>query len=99
MVAYNASKSGLLGVVRALATEWAPHRITVNAIGPGYIHTELTDALFTNADQRDALLRRIPMRRFGEPEDIAGPAVFLATDSAAYVTGQLLMVDGGWTAA
>jgi NAD(P)-dependent dehydrogenase (short-subunit alcohol dehydrogenase family) len=99
IVAYNAAKSGLLGVVRALALEWAPHGITVNAIGPGYVHTDLTDAVFADPERRQSLLRRIPMGRFGQPLDIAGPAVFLTTDSAAYITGQLLMVDGGWTAA
>jgi 2-deoxy-D-gluconate 3-dehydrogenase len=98
MVAYNAAKSGLLGIVRALAVEWAPYGITVNAVGPGYIHTELTDVLFVDPERRDALLGRIPMGRFGVPLDIAGPTVFLATDAAAYITGQLLMVDGGWTA-
>lgn len=99
VVAYNAAKSGLLGVVRGLATELAPHQITVNAIGPGYIHTKLTSAVFADPVRRSEMLARIPMERFGEPDDIAGPAVFLASDAARYVTGQLLMVDGGWTAA
>lgn len=80
--------------MRALATEWAPHGITVNAVGPGYIHTELTDGLLSDPVQRDVLLGRIPMDRFGDPDDIAGPTVFLATNATAQVTGQLLMVDG-----
>ena len=99
MVAYNAAKAGLVGLVRALAVEWAPEDITVNAIGPGYIHTQLTDALFADPSRRDELLERIPMRRFGESDDIADPVVFLASDGARYITGQLLMADGGWTAA
>jgi NAD(P)-dependent dehydrogenase (short-subunit alcohol dehydrogenase family) len=98
MVAYGAAKSGLLGVVRALSTEWASKGITVNAVAPGYVRTELTEALFSDDARREALLARIPMGRFGAPEDIAGPVVFLSSNAASYVTGQLIMVDGGWTA-
>lgn len=99
MVAYGASKSGVLGVVRSLAVEWAPHGIRVNAIGPGYFRTALTEALFSDDVAREGLMQRIPQQRFGQPEDLAGALVFLTSPAASYVTGQLLMVDGGWTAA
>ena len=98
VVAYTASKSGVYGLVRTLAVEWAPHGIRVNGIGPGYIETELTKALFEDPARREELSHRIPMGRFGSPEDMMGTAVFLASDASAYVTGQLLMVDGGWMA-
>lgn len=96
VVAYTASKSGVYGVVRALSTEWAQHGIRVNGIGPGYFRTKLTEAAFEDPERRRKMLDRIPMQRFGDPEDLAGAAVFLASPAAGYVTGQLLMVDGGW---
>ena len=95
---YSASKSGLLGLVRTLAVEWAPQNIRVNAIGPGYFHTQLTDALFKDEERRDWVLSRIPMGRPGVAEDLAGATVFLASRASAYVTGQVLYVDGGWLA-
>lgn len=94
---YIASKSGTLGVIRALSTEWAPKGIRVNGIGPGYIATELTRPLFDDALWRTRTLERLPAGRFGEAEDIVGPAVFLASRASQYMTGQLLVVDGGWT--
>lgn len=99
VVAYTASKSGVMGIVRTLSLEWAARGIRVNAIGPGYVQTELTQAVFDDPDRRAALLARIPLGRFSTPEDLAGAAVYLASDASSYLTGQLLMVDGGWTAA
>jgi NAD(P)-dependent dehydrogenase (short-subunit alcohol dehydrogenase family) len=98
LAAYAATKSGVMGVVRTLAVEWATRGVRVNAVGPGYFRTALTEALFQNDAERERLNRRIPMGRFGQPEDLCGPVVFLASDASRYVTGQLLMVDGGWTA-
>ncbi len=95
---YSAAKSGMLGLVRTLAVEWAPQGIRVNAIGPGYFHTDLTDALFRDAERRDWVLSRIPQGRPGVAEDLAGATVFLASGASAYVTGQVLYVDGGWLA-
>ncbi|WP_118133542.1 SDR family NAD(P)-dependent oxidoreductase [Oceanicella sp. SM1341] len=96
--AYTASKSGLLGMTRALATEWAPLGIRVNAIGPGYFRTELTEPFYRDDAWREGMLPKIPMGRFGALEDVAGTCVFLASDAAAYVTGQILFVDGGYMA-
>jgi NAD(P)-dependent dehydrogenase (short-subunit alcohol dehydrogenase family) len=98
VTAYTASKSGVYGVVRNLSLEWSARSIRVNAIGPGYIRTQLTEALFADAEQRRRLMQRIPAGRFGTPQDLAGAAIFLASDASAYITGQLLMVDGGWSA-
>jgi NAD(P)-dependent dehydrogenase (short-subunit alcohol dehydrogenase family) len=97
VVAYTASKSGVWGVLRNLSLEWASRGIRVNGIGPGYVRTHLTEALFADEDRVRRLMDRIPMQRLGRPEDMAGAAIFLASDASAYVTGQLLMVDGGWT--
>ncbi|GAA1775462.1 glucose 1-dehydrogenase [Kocuria aegyptia] len=96
VVAYTASKSGVYGVVRGLSTEWAQHGIRVNGIGPGYFRTKLTEAVFEDPERQQKMLDRIPMQRFGNPEDLAGAAVFLASPAAGYITGQMLMVDGGW---
>lgn len=98
-IAYNASKSGLMGVVRALSKEWSRHGIRVNAIAPGYIETAMTRDLLANDEKRQNLLNKIPMERFGVPQDFGGPAVFLASEASAYVTGHLLFVDGGTAAA
>ncbi|MFI7482030.1 SDR family oxidoreductase [Kocuria sp. M1R5S2] len=99
IAAYGATKSGVMGIVRSLAVEWAPQGIRVNAVGPGYFRTALTESLFQDDEARERLMKRIPQKRFGSPDDLAGALVFLASDASAYVTGQLLMVDGGWTAA
>lgn len=98
IVAYTASKSGIHGVARNLSLEWSSRGIRANTIGPGYIRTSLTEALFSDPARTTQLSARIPMGRFGEPDDMAGAVIFLASDASAYVTGQLLMVDGGWSA-
>lgn len=98
LAAYAASKSGLLGVVRTLAAEWATRGVRVNALGPGYYRTSLTEELFRDDEAREELMRRIPQGRFGRPEDLCGPLVFLTSAASSYMTGQLVMVDGGWTA-
>jgi 2-deoxy-D-gluconate 3-dehydrogenase len=95
---YTAAKSGVLGLTRLLANEWAKYGITVNAIAPGYMDTDNTAALRADADRSKEILARIPMGRWGLPSDLAGPVVFLASDAAAYVTGHALAVDGGWLA-
>ena len=97
-VPYTSSKSGLLGMTRALSAEWAKAGIRVNAIGPGYFRTELTEVFYRDAVWCDAMLDRIPQGRFGDLEDLVGASVFLCSDAAAYVTGQMLMVDGGYSA-
>jgi NAD(P)-dependent dehydrogenase (short-subunit alcohol dehydrogenase family) len=97
--AYTASKSGVYGLVRSLSTEWSGRNIRVNGIGPGYFRTALTETVFADEKRYQKMLDRIPMGRFGEPDELAGAAVFLASDASSYITGQLLMIDGGWTAA
>jgi len=95
---YAAAKSGLLGLVRALSNEWAGRGVTVNAIAPGYIATDNTQALQDDEDRSRAILERIPAGRWGRPDDLAGAAVFLASPASDYVTGIVLPVDGGWLA-
>jgi 2-deoxy-D-gluconate 3-dehydrogenase len=95
---YTASKSGVIGITRALANEWAPRGINVNAIAPGYMSTDNTAALQADPDRNAAILARIPANRWGLPEDLAGPVVFLASDASDYVHGHTLAVDGGWLA-
>lgn len=96
---YAASKSGLLGVVRTLAVEWASAGTRVNAIAPGYYETQLTAAAIEDAERATWIQSRIPMGRLGRPEDLAGAVTFLLSEASAYVTGQTIAVDGGWTAA
>jgi len=98
LIAYCAAKGGIDQLTRVLAVEWAPHHILVNAISPGYIDTDLTKGLVQNPARRDALLRQVPLGRLGKPDEIAGAAIYLASDAASYVTGQTLDVDGGWLA-
>ena len=95
---YAATKAGIANLTRALANEWASMGINVNAIAPSYFSTELTSALREDVERADALLVRLPARRFGEPEDLKGAAVYLASDAASYVHGTILPVDGGWLA-
>lgn len=95
---YGASKSGLLGVTRALATEWAAHNIRVNAIAPGYFRTAMTEVFYENDEWQSRMLEKIPQRRFGKESDIGGVAVFLCSDAAAYITGHCIPVDGGYLA-
>ncbi len=92
---YSASKAGLAGLTRALAAEWAARGIRVNGIAPGYFRTALTETFFQDEDWRQSMLEKIPLRRFGRLEDLKGAAVFLCSDAAAYITGQVLYVDGG----
>jgi 2-deoxy-D-gluconate 3-dehydrogenase len=95
---YTASKHAVAGLTKALANEWAPHGVQVNAIAPGYIATNNTDALRADGEREPEIRTRIPAGRWGRPEDLAGPAVFLASDASDYVTGHVLAVDGGWLA-
>ncbi|KLK92354.1 3-ketoacyl-ACP reductase [Microvirga vignae] len=95
---YTASKSGLAGLTRLLANEWAAKGINVNAIAPGYIETNNTEALRQDQKRSSEILSRIPAGRWGHPEDIGGAAVFLASQAANYVHGIILPVDGGWLA-
>jgi 2-deoxy-D-gluconate 3-dehydrogenase len=98
VAAYTASKSGLAGLTKLLANEWAPHGINVNAIAPGYFATDNTTALRADAKRNAEILARIPAGRWGEPDDLAGAAVFLASCASDYVNGVILPVDGGWLA-
>jgi 2-deoxy-D-gluconate 3-dehydrogenase len=98
VASYTASKSGLAGLTKLLANEWAPHRINVNAIAPGYFVTNNTTALRADAKRNAEILARIPAGRWGEPDDLAGAAVFLASPASDYVHGVILPVDGGWLA-
>lgn len=98
VASYTASKSGLLGITRLLANEWARHGINVNAIAPGYFATDNTAALRQDESRNRDILARIPAGRWGEPSDLGGAAVFLASAAAAYVHGAVLPVDGGWLA-
>jgi 2-deoxy-D-gluconate 3-dehydrogenase len=95
---YTASKSGVMGMTRALANEWAKHNINVNAIAPGYMATDNTTALRADEARNAAILERIPAGRWGVPADMAGPVVFLASEASNYVNGYTVAVDGGWLA-
>ena len=95
---YTASKSGLTGITRLMANEWAIHGINVNAIAPGYMITNNTAALRADEKRNAGILERIPAGRWGTPEDLAGPVVFLASKASDYVNGYTVAVDGGWLA-
>jgi len=95
---YTASKSGVMGLTRLLANEWAKHNINVNAIAPGYMATNNTQQLREDAERNQEILDRIPAARWGTPEDLQGAAVFLASPAADYINGYTLAVDGGWLA-
>lgn len=94
---YVASKHGLVGMTKSMALDWAPD-VRVNAIAPGYVETEFIDEALESDSIRQSLLDQTPLDRFAAPEEMAGPAVFLASEAGSYVTGSCLSVDGGWTA-
>lgn len=98
VASYTASKSGLAGLTKLLANEWAAKGINVNAIAPGYIETNNTEALRADPVRREDILKRIPAGRWGQPSDIGGTAVYLASDAATYIHGAVIPVDGGWLA-
>ena len=96
--AYAASKGGVAQLTKALANEWAGRGIQVNAIAPGYFRTDNTSALQQDETRNRQILERIPAQRWGEPDDLAGAAVFLASSASDYVNGEVMVVDGGWMA-
>jgi 2-deoxy-D-gluconate 3-dehydrogenase len=96
--AYAAAKGGVAQLTKALANEWAPHGVNVNAIAPGYMRTDNTQALRDDRARNEAITARIPAGRWGEPDDLAGAVVFLASPASDYVHGYILVVDGGWLA-
>jgi 2-deoxy-D-gluconate 3-dehydrogenase len=98
VVSYTASKSGVAGITRAMANEWAKHGICINAIAPGYMATNNTAALRADAERSEDILKRIPAGRWGQPSDVMGPVVFLASAASDYVNGFTIAVDGGWLA-
>src|SRR5205085_3021732 len=97
VVSYSASKGGVIQLTKSLAVAWARHNIQVNAIIPGWITTDMTNPI--EGERRAEIVRRTPARRFGEPEELAGAAVFLASRASDFVTGQSLAVDGGYSIA
>src|SRR5215204_2385010 len=96
--AYDATKGAVVNLTRDLAVHWAPHNILVNAIGPAYFPSEMTEAFLALPEMRREIERRTPLGRIGRPEELKGAVVFFASDASSYVTGQTLYVDGGWTA-
>ena len=94
--AYAASKGGLMQLTKSMANDWAQYNILVNAIGPGWVNTELTEPLRQDEERFAGITNRIPLGRWAEPEDLAGVAIFLASDASDYITGQTIFVDGGW---
>lgn len=99
VVAYAASKHGIAGLTRSLANEWGKGGVQVNAIAPGYFHTDATAAIRNNPERYEYLRARIPAGRWGEPDELRGTVIFLASHASDYINGHVLVVDGGWTAA
>jgi meso-butanediol dehydrogenase/(S,S)-butanediol dehydrogenase/diacetyl reductase len=97
-VAYTATKGAIAAMTRSQAIDWAPHGIRVNAIAPTFVWTPMAEPMLRIQQVHDASVKRIPLGRIGQPDDIAGAAVFLCSDAASMITGHLLPVDGGWTA-
>jgi NAD(P)-dependent dehydrogenase (short-subunit alcohol dehydrogenase family) len=98
VAAYAASKAAVASLTKSMAIEWAPHGVCVNAIAPGVFRTPLNEKLLDETARGKEFLARTPMRRFGKVEELAGAAVFLASDAASFVTGEVLCVDGGFLA-
>lgn len=96
VVSYTTSKSGIAGVIRALGVEWAPHRINVNGIAPGYTTTELTSPVHESPESYAKILERTPANRWMDPEDLVGSILFLASSASSSIYGQIIVVDGGW---
>lgn len=96
---YGAAKGGIFSLTKALALELAPHNINVNAVAPGYVRTHMTEAAFKDKKTTEWMLSRIPLGRFGTPEDIGNAALFLASPASDYLTGEVIFIDGGWMAA
>jgi len=96
---YTTAKGGIRNLTRAMAVEWAQHGIQANAIGPGYMLTDLNQALVSNPDFQSWLMSRVPAKRWGNPDELVGAAIFLASDASTYVNGQTIYVDGGMLAA
>jgi 2-dehydro-3-deoxy-D-gluconate 5-dehydrogenase len=96
VVAYTASKSGIAGITKTMTSEWAKFGININAIAPGYIHTENTRPLWENQKENERIVNRIPAGRWGQPSDLKGLAVFLASDASEYINGAMIPIDGGW---
>ena len=95
---YALSKAGMEGMTRGLAAEWGPHGVRVNALAPGFILTDLTQKLWSDPTMHEWGIANTPQRRLGKPEDMVGTALFLASSAAAFLTGQIIYVDGGFTA-
>jgi NAD(P)-dependent dehydrogenase (short-subunit alcohol dehydrogenase family) len=93
---YTISKGGVRQLTKAFAAEWARHGINVNGIGPGYFRTDMTETLWQDPSRREQTLSRIPMGRWGEPNELKGVALFLASRASDYMTGQIVYVDGGY---
>lgn len=93
---YTASKGGLAQLTKSMADDWAQYNILVNALGPGWVKTELTEFLHQNRERSAEITNRIPLGRWADPDDLIGAAIFLASDASDYITGQTVFVDGGW---